>query len=110
MKNRLLWWLRKWPLAGAVAMGLAGCAGLNVSTTAAKTVGSVCAGAGAGMATLALIGTPAQNKIALEKAAIMTPECSASSPGTAASAALIQAAQAIEGMAATDKVTGGTKS
>ena len=110
MKNRLLWWLRKWPLAGAVAMGLAGCAGITTSGTTAKTVGSVCAGAGAGMATLALVGTPQQDAQALKYAAIMTPECSASTPGTAASAALIQAAQAIEGMAAADKVTGGTKS
>lgn len=92
--------MKKFLLIGLVACGLAGCAGLSTAPTTAKTAGSVCAGAGAAMAALALQGTPAEQAQALKDAAVLTPACSATSPANAVTASIQSAATALTTLAA----------
>jgi len=100
--------MKKILIIGLAACGLAGCAGLSTAPTTAKTAGSVCAGAGAAMAALALQGTPAEQARALKDAAVLTPACSATSPTNAVSAAIQSAATALSTLAAPYQISPST--
>ncbi len=81
-------------------LAMAGCAGLPTSHVPQKTIGSLCATAGAAMATLALQGTHAQQREALADAAIITPACTAATPTAALTSTVSAAANALIKLAA----------
>lgn len=88
-------------IISGLALSLAGCAsGSGVALNSSKALGSSCATAGAALKALAIKGTPAQDALAMHYAAIITPLCSARTPGQAQSAAVLSALTALTSLAA----------